>query len=119
MSQVRLQPGDVLGLYRAVLRCHAKKLPPPLRSMGDSYARDEFRRHRDAKPPTTNSQWNEFVLEWAKYVAMMEGRGDSPGATAGTLGSIDDKAFEQMSSEQKERLKLLKEEAEALGGKLK
>ena len=113
MAQARLQPGDVLALYRAVLRCHAQKLPPPLRSMGDSYARDEFRRHRDANPPTTTAQWNEFVLEWAKYVSMMEGRGHELGSS----GSLDESVLNRMSQEQQPRLALLKQEAERLGGR--
>ena len=113
MAQGRLQPGDIRALYRAVLRCHAQRLPGPLRSLGDDYARDEFRRHRDAKPPTTEAQWNSFGLEWAKYVTMMEGRGDD----TGTTGSLDSRALERLSPEQQQRLKLLKEEAEALGGK--
>lgn len=109
---MRIQQKDVLGLYRAVLRCHAQRLPPPMRSMGDSYARDEFRRHRDAKPPTTEAQWSEFVLEWTRYVRMLEGQADSPGFS----GSMDDSVLKRMSPEQQLRLNLLKEEAEKLGG---
>ena len=111
MAQGRLQAGHVAALYRAVLRCNAQRLPPPLRTMGDGYARDEFRRHRDAQPPPTEAQWNQFMLEWAKYVTMMEGRGD------GASGNIDDSVLSRMSDDQRQRLALLRQEAERLGGK--
>ena len=114
MAQARLQPADLLALYRAVLRCNALRLPPPLRSMGDSYARDEFRRHRDAKPPATQGQWKQFAVEWAKYVDMMEGRADLQGSS----GSLEDSALQGMSSEQTQQLALLRQEAEKLGGKV-
>lgn len=115
MASARLQPGDIIALYRAVLRCHAQRLPPPLRSMGDSYARDEFRRHHKANPPATAKQWEQFALEWAKYVEMMEGRGDLNSASPS--GSLDDSMLRHMSEEQLQRLDMLKQEAEKLGGK--
>ena len=54
----------VLQLYRNIVRTHRNVLPPPLRAMGDTYARDEFRRHW--KPATTKSQWQAFVQEWQR-----------------------------------------------------
>ncbi|NXC29918.1 SDHF3 factor, partial [Campylorhamphus procurvoides] len=41
--------GAALRLYRRVLRLH-RALPPALRALGDRYAREEFRRHRGARP---------------------------------------------------------------------
>lgn len=33
----------VLNLYRELLRLHKEKLPPPMKSLGDSYVRTEFK----------------------------------------------------------------------------
>ena len=53
----------IVSLYRQILRAHARNLPPPMRVLGDGYAREEFRRHLDAKS-VTNDQWIEFATEW-------------------------------------------------------
>lgn len=39
-----------LHLYRAILSAHKITLDPILRDMGDTYVRDEFKRHKTAKP---------------------------------------------------------------------
>ncbi len=64
----------VLQLYRNIVRTHRNVLPPPLRAMGDTYARDEFRRHWT--PKTTKSQWQAFVQEWQRYLSMLQGQAD-------------------------------------------
>ena len=54
----------ILALYRGILRAHYRRLPTPMRVLGDSYAREEFRRHLEGK--TTHDQWIEFGSEWSK-----------------------------------------------------
>lgn len=94
----------LLQLYRRILRVHRERLPPPMRSLGDSYARDEFRRHRDE--PTTPQQWATFEGEWRKYVAMLSGEADLVAS-----GDIPNETLRQMTPDQRVRLQLLEEES--------
>ena len=95
----------LLLLYRRIMRTHRALLPGPLRAMGNTYARDEFRRHRDAK--TTPAQWRAFHQEWQRYLSMLQGTADLPGAT----GDIPEDVLAGLTAEQKARLEVLKEEA--------
>lgn len=95
----------VLTLYRRILRTHRTMLPGPLRAMGDAYARDEFRRHRDAK--TTPAQWRAFVQEWQRYLGMLQGTADLPGAS----GDIPEHVLAGLSAQQQQQLARLREEA--------
>lgn len=70
----------VFSLLRAILRLHRERLPPPMRSMGDTYAVSEFRRHLRSK--TSEEQWRIFEREWRNYAAMLGGTADQQGATA-------------------------------------
>ena len=38
----------MLNLYRSIIRLHRKKLPPALRTMGNTYVRHEFELHKKA-----------------------------------------------------------------------
>nr|XP_045585760.1 succinate dehydrogenase assembly factor 3, mitochondrial-like [Procambarus clarkii] len=49
-------------LYKTVLKLH-RGLPLELRALGDQYARDEFRRHKEATP----EQAQIFMSEWTNY----------------------------------------------------
>ena len=95
----------VLQLYRNIVRTHRNVLPPPLRAMGDTYARDEFRRHW--KPQTTKNQWQAFVQEWQRYLSMLQGHADLPEQS----GDIPDTVLDSLNEEQKAQLARLKEEA--------
>ena len=72
--------------------------------MGDSYARDEFKRHRDGN--TTDQQWVIFSAEWRKYVAMLSGEGD-----ISVSGDIPPDVLNSLNQEQKIRLNILEVEA--------
>ena len=95
----------MLSLYRRILRTHRNALPGPLRAMGDAYARDEFRRTRDAK--TTPAQWRAFTQEWGRYLGMLQGTADLPGAS----GDIPEDVLAGLSAEQQAQLARLREEA--------
>lgn len=101
----------IVSLYRSVLRVHKHKLPPLLRTMGDKYAREEFRRHKEGK--TTNEQWGEFYIEWTKYVGTLTGNSGEP-----TSGDISPEVFDRLSSEQLQQLAALRQEAVKLRGKI-
>ncbi|NXU90692.1 SDHF3 factor, partial [Xiphorhynchus elegans] len=60
-------PGAALRLYRRVLRLH-RALPPALRALGDRYAREEFRRHRGARPGAAR----RFLREWEAKVLQQQ-----------------------------------------------
>jgi hypothetical protein len=51
--------GKLLWLYRAILRLHREKLPPPMREMGDKYVKTEFSSHIHGK--TSKEQWDTFT----------------------------------------------------------
>ncbi len=95
---------QLLHLYRQIIKVHREKLPLPLQDLGNSYARDEFRRHRDEQ--TTEQQWAIFRAEWRKYVAMLSGEADLV-----VSGDIPADIIDHMTPEQKIRLQILEEEA--------
>lgn len=99
----------IIRLYRLVLRSH-RMLPPPMRSLGDRYARDEFRRHREAE--TTAEQWTEFSEQWKMYVRTIRGDVGSGVVSSGEL-SVDQ--LQGMSSEQLDQLTQLRKESLRLG----
>lgn len=105
-------PRAALSIYRQILRVHRTSMPPPLRKMGDSYLRDEYRRHKDAQ--TTPQQWKTFTLEWQKYLDMLMGRADLPN----TSGDIPADVRDAMTPEQKQQFLDLKEETSRLGAAL-
>jgi len=53
---------SILGLYATILRLH-RSLPADMRSLGDTYVKDEFRRHRTAPPEYIQG----FEAMWANY----------------------------------------------------
>lgn len=107
MSSSRQAAAPVLSLFRRVMRLHGR-LPPPMRSMGDAYARDEFRRHLRGK--TTAQQWRAFVEEWDRYcdlLAPREGEAEPVGQAAGAASTVEEARSvpsESLSPEELERL---------------
>ena len=53
--------------HRTIMRLHRVKLDPQMRSLGDTYARKEFRLH--AKPQVQEAHRQMFLREWRAYVA--------------------------------------------------
>jgi len=47
-------------LYKTILRLH-RGLPKELQELGQAYARDEFRRHKNCNPKEAQI----FMLEWS------------------------------------------------------
>lgn len=69
----------VMSLYRQVLRLHRTKLAGPVRSLGDSFAREEFQQHLRGK--TTPAQWQRFGESWSEYVDALSGEQSGKGAS--------------------------------------
>lgn len=61
------------ALYRSVLRVHRYLTAHEMRSLGDAYVKDEFRRHRTG---ASAAQLGRFFGEWNAYV---EGLYAAPG----------------------------------------
>ena len=104
---------QVLTLYRQILRAHRVRLPPPMRVLGDGYAREEFRRHLEAK--TTREQWLEFGSEWSKYLGAIDPRGADAGAPPNLSGERAPEVVASMTEEQRQMLEKLREEATSFG----
>ena len=93
-------------LYRSILLLHKQKLPSNMRNLGDSYVREEFKRHQDANAENVKL----FVTEWSKYREMLQGQSSSFGTP------IDGGVVSAMSDEQKEQLEKLKHEVHREAG---
>lgn len=57
-----------LPLYRRILHAH-KQLPLEMKSLGDTYVRDEFRRHAEIDNPL---QIVGFLTQWKVYLDGLE-----------------------------------------------
>lgn len=95
-----------LRLYKAILRSHKLMLPPVMRDIGDVYVREEFKRHKDAKPEHLHA----FFREWLRYLEMMKTQGER-----GFGADMNDELFTAMNAEQKQQLEQLKKEALKVG----
>ena len=97
-------------LYKQVMRAHRAHLPAPMRKLGDSYARDEFRRHRGAQ----EEHLTPFFREWRGYLDTIQGTGGAAGDGTGQFGKdLDRDTLDSLTEEQQQNLAKL--EAEAKG----
>lgn len=62
---------QALVLYRRVLKTHSKFLEEPMKSLGDSMFKSEFRQHVADKGGATSEQWEEFVKQWESYCQVL------------------------------------------------
>lgn len=65
-AQALLPP---IPLYRRLLRAHRHALAPEMRSLGDAYIKDEFRRHRKTDNPL---HLIGFLSQWKLYLDALE-----------------------------------------------
>jgi hypothetical protein len=91
-----------LGLYRAVLRAHRRVLPPDMRALGDAYARDEFRLHRNA----SRTHLQQFFEQWLDYLSQLNAGVVGRGLSSDEVGTL--------STEQRAQLDKLREETRKL-----
>ncbi|KAK7076577.1 acetate non-utilizing protein 9 [Halocaridina rubra] len=97
-------------LYKTVLKLH-RGLPLELQALGDQYARDEFKRHKEAD----TEQAKTFMVEWTNYaISIAKQLGVRGAHTAKDLGSqLSDTDLEKFSDEQIYQLYELHEAATA------
>jgi hypothetical protein len=110
-----------LPLYRSLLRVHKKHLPVAMKELGNTYIKSEFRLHKSAKP----EQAEQFFQEWEKYREQILSTARAHDSRSS--GSLDDSSsavFDfgvdlpldaELSEEQREQLKQLREEATRAG----
>ncbi|CAO4378806.1 unnamed protein product [Caenorhabditis nigoni] len=97
-----------LYLYKSILRLHYG-LPAPARLMGDTYVKDEFKRHINAKPEFVKP----FITEWTNYCVMLSKQLSSAGIRKGNIGKdLDSDKMEQLSNEHIQQLVELRVEAD-------
>lgn len=54
----------VRTLYKSILKLH-RGLPQEIQELGNNYAKDEFKRHKNLKPDT--QEVTIFMYEWTEY----------------------------------------------------
>jgi hypothetical protein len=87
-------------LYRSILKEHRNRLPPNMRTMGNSYVKNEFKLHKNAKP----EQLVRFFEGWTKYLEDLQGR------SSGFGKKLSDEEQAVLSPEQQAKLEELKRE---------
>ena len=116
----------VVSLYRQVLRLHRQKLPAAQRSIGDQYAKKEFRAHQILDEESEFhggfvAAWKDYCMELHQFRPMEGAKGWSKDniREQATLGrDLDPSEMDSLSAEQKEQLGLLKESAKEARDKL-
>ena len=93
----------IVSLYRQILRAHYKCLPPPMRVLGDGYAREEFRRHLDSK--SDERSMDRFASEWSRYLANVA---RDRGRRTEVHGRAVKETIDAMSEEQRMMLRKLR-----------
>ncbi|TPX53164.1 hypothetical protein SeMB42_g00941 [Synchytrium endobioticum] len=102
----------VLQLYREIRRLH-RRLPPAMRFLGNTYARDEFRRHKDAPPEYVHG----FTAEWETYRDKLMHDiphiqpADAGASASAERGGVDPTLLERMSDAQLGQLYVLRQTA--------
>ena len=91
-----------LALYRSILREHRRRLPPRMKALGDSYVKQEFRLHKEAKP----EHLKKFMMSWESYLVNLRGQSE------GKIGvNIDADDVGRMTEEQKQKMRSMMDSA--------
>ncbi|KAJ1162113.1 hypothetical protein NDU88_002591 [Pleurodeles waltl] len=110
MSSLTLHVLQVRSLYKRILLLH-RALPLDLKTLGDQYVKDEFRRHKSANPTETK----RFMKEWESYASMLAQQANeklSNPATNMRFGkSLPEQKLEDLREEQLGQLHELMQEA--------
>eukprot|EP01094_Clydonella_sp_ATCC50884_P011272 TRINITY_DN2107_c0_g2_i1.p2 TRINITY_DN2107_c0_g2~~TRINITY_DN2107_c0_g2_i1.p2 ORF type:complete len:108 (-),score=36.53 TRINITY_DN2107_c0_g2_i1:509-832(-) len=93
----------MLSLYRSVLRSH-HALPPFMRVLGDTYVREEWRKHRGAGPQFVQA----FTRQWEEYAMAVRGA-QKAGGGAAVGRDLSPQQLQSLSPEQREKLRQLED----------
>lgn len=91
-----------LGLYRSILREHKRRLPAKMKALGDTYVKQEFRLHKEAKP----DHLKRFIQSWENYLMTLQTQSKG---NIGTNINADD--VSRMTEEQKQKMRGLMDSA--------
>jgi len=83
-----------IPLYRQLLRSH-RKLPVEMRSLGDTYVKSEFKRHKEVTNPV---HIIGFLSQWKMYLDQLPADATSGRQWVGK--KLDPTVFEKLSKEQ-------------------
>ncbi|XP_050360836.1 succinate dehydrogenase assembly factor 3, mitochondrial [Nymphalis io] len=87
----------VRTLYKLIFRLH-RALPAELRILGDNYAREEFKRHKNCNPQEANiflNEWTDYAINLARQTKPLHQ------AKRKTVGKyLDPKMLDYMTDEQ-------------------
>uniref|UniRef100_A0A7E4UWY6 Succinate dehydrogenase assembly factor 3 n=1 Tax=Panagrellus redivivus TaxID=6233 RepID=A0A7E4UWY6_PANRE len=98
-----------LVLYKRILRLHYGLPTPEMRLMGDTYVKDEFRRHKDAPSP----QALEFLKQWTDYCMLLSKQLSNKGIAKGKIGKeLDPATIESLDEQRLYQLYELKVESD-------
>ena len=89
-------------MYRRILKVHRQVLPSDLRVLGDSYAREEFVKHKKA----SSEELQLFHTAWEDYVRTLE---EQRGRVRGR--DLPEEKVERLSDSQLKQLALLRRES--------
>ncbi len=70
-----------LTLYRDIMRAH-RKLPVEMRTLGDAYVREEFKKHKAAKPKFLAQLYTAWDVRALQAALPQFGAGREPAAAA-------------------------------------
>ena len=98
---------EMASIYRQILRTHRKQLPAEMRQLGDTYVRDEFKRHLSAE----EKHLQPFVREWKLYLANMRLQ-----PILGIGKNLAPDELLDLSEEQRDQLHKLRDEARKVAG---
>eukprot|EP00440_Ansanella_granifera_P016649 gb/GFBE01018086.1/.p1 GENE.gb/GFBE01018086.1/~~gb/GFBE01018086.1/.p1 ORF type:complete len:106 (+),score=31.83 gb/GFBE01018086.1/:1-318(+) len=98
--------GEGKSLFRSIMRLHRTKLDVRMRSLGDAYAKKEFRLHY--KPEVQEAHRVMFIREWRNYVDLISRQENVVGK------ELSEDQMGKLNDQQKVQLDSLKKSAESL-----
>ncbi len=125
VSAALAQRSFSLRLYKAILVAHRSVLPPVMRDLGDSYLREEWKKHKTAAP----QHLRPFFEQWMNYLEFLKSQQQSNLASvkkildSPTVESLnfafgrplEEETIATLSEEQKAQLNQLKQETLSAG----
>lgn len=97
-----------LNLFKGIMRLHEQKLEGPMKSLGDSYVRKEFKIHMYSGT-CSNVQFDQFLSAWDSYATTIR----SQASVVGKPLSTEQKRL--LNETQQSQLGELERETSSLG----
>lgn len=104
MSAPNCMKNKSLTLYRSILREHKRRLPANMKALGDTYVKQEFRLHKEAKP----EHLKRFIHSWENYLKTLLLQSEGGGKIGANIDAGD---VSRMTEEQKQKMRSLMDNA--------